>query len=380
MTTYDERFYAYHDHGARHSAAAVVPLVMEIAHPASVVDVGCGTGTWLAEFRKAGVEDYLGIDGDYVERRLLDIDADRFLGRDLAQPLELDRTFDLAACLEVAEHLPEDKAEVLVASLVRLSPLVLFSAAIPFQQGEGHVNEQWPEYWRDHFARHDYVAVDVLRDAIWQNSAIEPWYRQNLLFFADRARVEDYPPLAAEFQRAGQTPYLSRVHPEHVQTLFENAQKRIRNANRRAAEARLNLREINLLAFPDWNLPPDALLAQLRALLTSAVGHPDSQRLALVISIGRDTGSLGTRLLSQVHGEVLMPGGKMLAPAPGVNAVGGPKFSPADWEALLDCVQGRIVLSGEDAAAIESAGAGALPRVSFESIQRREPIVLEPLA
>ncbi len=35
------------------------------------MDVGCGIGTWLTEFKAAGISDYLGVDGDYVSREQL---------------------------------------------------------------------------------------------------------------------------------------------------------------------------------------------------------------------------------------------------------------------------------------------------------------------
>ena len=59
----------------------------------------------------------------------------------------MNRKFDLVLSLEVAEHLPSECAEAFVESLVNLGPVILFSAAIPYQGGENHVNEQWPEYW-----------------------------------------------------------------------------------------------------------------------------------------------------------------------------------------------------------------------------------------
>ena len=68
---------------------------------------------------------------------------------DLNQPFTLDRTSDLVVCLEVAEHVPPLSAGDFIASLTRLASIILFSAAIPYQGGDGHLNEQWPEYWAD---------------------------------------------------------------------------------------------------------------------------------------------------------------------------------------------------------------------------------------
>src|SRR6267142_2976236 len=144
---YTKQFYEEHRDGAKRSAEVIAPLVLELLHPRSIVDIGCGDGNWLAVFCKLGVQDVLGIDGDYVERNLLQIPQNSFRSIDLSQPFNLGRTFDLAISLEGAEHLPAACAESFVKSLTRLAPFVLFSAAIPSQGGENHLNEQWPDVW-----------------------------------------------------------------------------------------------------------------------------------------------------------------------------------------------------------------------------------------
>ena len=152
---YTADFFADHRDGARRSARVVVPLVLELVRARSVVDVGCGDGTWLSVFREHGVEDVRGIDGDYVDRAELQIPRERFHPHDLTRPLELGHTFDLAVSLEVAEHLPPESADDFVTSLTRHAPIVLFSAAAPYQGGQNHVNEQWPAYWAARFASAD---------------------------------------------------------------------------------------------------------------------------------------------------------------------------------------------------------------------------------
>lgn len=89
------------------------------------MDVGCGDGTWLSIFEANGIENFLGIDGSYVDLELLQIPQNCFMAYDLSQPLPSDRTFDLAVSLEVAEHLPAASAPGFVNSLTQLSPIVL---------------------------------------------------------------------------------------------------------------------------------------------------------------------------------------------------------------------------------------------------------------
>ena len=77
-TPYDKKFYDDQADGSLRSAQAIVPLVIDLSEPRSVVDFGCGIGTWLQAFVECGVDDYLGLDGDYVDRSQLRIPADRF--------------------------------------------------------------------------------------------------------------------------------------------------------------------------------------------------------------------------------------------------------------------------------------------------------------
>lgn len=204
-TAYDATFYQSLEQGTRRSAEQVVPILIEWFRPQSVVDVGCGAGLWLAAFRKNGVEDVLGVDGPWVGAEAREIPDESFLAHDLTQPLRLDRRFDLALCLEVAEHLPTDAAGALIESLTRLAPIVVFSAAIPGQGGEGHCNEQWPSFWTDRFAAFGFQPLIDPRGRIWTDDDVDVWYRQNMLCFA----AEDIRPPRDD---SGPAP-LDIVHP-----------------------------------------------------------------------------------------------------------------------------------------------------------------------
>jgi SAM-dependent methyltransferase len=237
MTPYSGRFFRERQNGARSSARVVVPLVLAATGARSVVDVGCGVGTWLAVFRELGTERILGVDGDYVDPAQLEIPADHFLAHDLREPLHLDERFDLAVCLEVAEHLPAAAATRLVADLTGLAPVVLFSAAIPGQGGTGHVGERWQDEWAELFAEREYDPVDLVRPAIWEDPAVDEWYAQNMLLYVARSEARRFPRLAA----AGLP--LRIVHPRvHAAQAIEPgvrpAAARLAGALRRAAARR----------------------------------------------------------------------------------------------------------------------------------------------
>lgn len=210
---YTSEFFATLQAGSRGSAREIVPLILELVHPKSVIDVGCGDGTWLSVFQEFGIEDYLGIDGDYVDGEQLQIPADRFLDFDLKQSISIEKTFDLVLSLEVAEHLPADCADTFVDSLAKLGEAIVFSAAIPYQGGTEHINEQWQNYWVTRFQSRGYQVIDCLRNKIWDNAKVEAWYAQNMLIFIKEERLSNYPLLQQELQSPNSLP-LVIVHPK----------------------------------------------------------------------------------------------------------------------------------------------------------------------
>jgi SAM-dependent methyltransferase len=185
--TYQSDFFDFVDRSSSRSAAAFLPKLDSIVNVESVLDVGCGRGVWLAAWKRLGKRDVVGVDGDYVDTNKLHVDKAEFQPRDISLPFDLGRKFGLVECLEVAEHVPESRAETLIDNLTRHGELVLFSAATPGQGGEHHINEQPLAYWLAKFRRRGYAAFDVIRPLVRDISQIEPWYRFNALMFASAA-------------------------------------------------------------------------------------------------------------------------------------------------------------------------------------------------
>jgi hypothetical protein len=189
---YTDVFFNYIEAGSIRSARSIVPLLRAIG-ATSVIDVGCGRGTWLKVWRDEGVFDTVGVDGDYVDRASLAIPPQSFVACDLSNQFDLGRSFAIATCLEVGEHVPKEAARALVESLCRHAPIIAFSAAVPGQGGEHHINEQPLEFWRDLFAGCGYAAFDCIRPQIAAESAVESWYRYNLIVYASAAGQERLP-------------------------------------------------------------------------------------------------------------------------------------------------------------------------------------------
>lgn len=132
------------------SAELVAAAVYEVFRPASLADLGCGCGVYGSLFGGMGVR-VLSLDG------VLPPPATSFpveiVKRDLAAPFgNTWGQFDLALCLEVAEHIPEEFTDVFLKNVTAFSDRLVMSAAPPGQGGHHHVNERPRRYWAEKLA------------------------------------------------------------------------------------------------------------------------------------------------------------------------------------------------------------------------------------
>lgn len=230
---YKSKFYARRALRIARSAEALVPTLAGLFEPGSVVDVGCGDGTWLRAFASRGSE-VVGLDGPWVPRGQLQIDEKDFVPVDLgkaplpyAVTLPRDR-YDLLISLEMLEHVDADRADALVDLICSLSDRLIISAAAPDQGGTHHVNEQWPAYWVGKFRERGYEPIDFLRYAIWNDDRIAPWYRQNVIGYF-RGEV---PEAVREFARRGLDGLLEKPLPLCHPGVFGEKLGRFRRALR----------------------------------------------------------------------------------------------------------------------------------------------------
>jgi SAM-dependent methyltransferase len=167
--------------------------------PMHVYDVGCGPGQLIAALHARGVE-ARGMDGSrhaieaadasvvpWIELGDLLEDPSRIVAGSLAGR-ERDATVTLVTCFEVAEHVPEKSAGLLVQRLCeRAGPWpIVMTAATPGQGGHDHVNEQPKAYWRALFRRHgreeDEAASRFFAEA-WKGFTRMPWMPRNVMVF-----------------------------------------------------------------------------------------------------------------------------------------------------------------------------------------------------
>jgi len=240
MFNYPKEFYLERHENTIHSASTITTILLEyLPRVRSVIDVGCGVGTWLSVLKERGVDKIMGLDGEWVDKDLLQIPRECFSEVDLNQLCnDKKQKYDLAISLEVAEHLPPEKAYEFICFLTNLSDRVLFSAAIPFQGGTNHINEQWQHYWAELFYKKNYIVNDFIRAKIWDDKNIPCWYRQNILVYSKGRAIK--PPVKNKikkiipnilFNRCTETAMpLNIVHPDlyiHKSNIITTSSKRI---------------------------------------------------------------------------------------------------------------------------------------------------------
>ncbi len=189
-------------------------VVNHFPNAKSIIDVGCGVGSFLRASKELGFESIKGIDGSWVDEDLLEFPVSDFLKVDLNKLPEANRKFDIALCLEVAEHLSPTSATSLVNFLVLQADVVVFSAAIPGQGGNNHVNEQWQSYWEEIFKSFGFVAEDLIRPQIWGEPNIPFWYQQNTVVYVKRSESMA-PPRPRDWT-------IDIVHPEMLKIALES--------------------------------------------------------------------------------------------------------------------------------------------------------------
>ncbi len=234
--TYDESFYIRQMEGSYKSALEYASYLTKMLKIRSVVDVGCGRGTWLKAFYDYGACKLVGYDGPWNNQSKMIDEAISFVSADLNEPLPLpSEKFDIAMSLEVAEHLKDTSAKNFVKNLTLLSDVVMFGAAYTNQGGADHINEKPHTYWANIFSDLGYEPYDIFRPVFWGCKNVEFWYQQNTFLYVKQSSDS-----SAQIEKAGWTAmanigFMDCIHPK----LYTNWTVRAERAERNSIESRL---------------------------------------------------------------------------------------------------------------------------------------------
>ncbi len=152
---YDRRFFTQYGSANAEYLRSCALIAAEIARrfaPQSLVDWGCGSGLYLAEFLRLGVR-AVGVDGSPcpadlrpAEVKIVQADLREKTGEELRKQIT-PQPYDLSLCLDVLEHIEARDSQQVLDNITRDTELLLMSCAPPGQGGHHHVNEQPRRYW-----------------------------------------------------------------------------------------------------------------------------------------------------------------------------------------------------------------------------------------
>ena len=244
---YDENFWK--DTGGNYnyrSAKIILPIIFKYYKPNSIIDIGCGIGTWLRAAFELGITNIKGIDCNEISEDFLLVPRKYISIDDLENHENKDnKKYDLAISVEVAEHLDNSVSEHFIKTLISYSNIIIFSAAIPYQGGEHHINCQTPEFWYNIFNKYGYVCFDFRNTLMnmWEN--INPCYAQNILLYVHKDLIHIF---------ENKFPITNRpiffYHPAYVQAIIDYNNNLLVDCNNKLlksiAENNNNINEILL--------------------------------------------------------------------------------------------------------------------------------------
>lgn len=184
MENYSKEYYKSINKDESAQAKALGEILIKLYRPNSVVDIGCGTGLYLSQFKciQYGFDispDAFDPEVIQVERGLVDI-------RDLTQPMNVNIKSDLAICLEVVEHIGSENADILIENISKWSDTIVMTAAPPGQAGLNHVNCQPMSYWEEKMAKYGFKRDYHDEYQVVSHVAATPhtvWIIRNLMIF-----------------------------------------------------------------------------------------------------------------------------------------------------------------------------------------------------
>ena len=127
----------------------------------------------------------------------------------------------------------------------------------------------------------------------------------------------------------------------------------------------LKLRNINVIAFPDWLQPEASLLLDLEQVIRAIATHPDRSQMTLVIDTTSIFDEAANLLLSSVVMNLLMQEDLDVTEGPDISLV--EQLDERQWEVLLPCLHARMVLENENQEAIVQARAETLLLCELDS-------------
>ena len=186
---YNDKYYKRHYDQYRGWENAVGKYVVDITLVSSIIDIGCGVGSYLEGAFHAGCKDIQGLEISFESAKphIVEDILPYISYGDATQNLGINRKFDCALSFEVAEHIEPSGTERFIDNLTSLSnDYIIMTAAPPGQAGTGHINLKPKEFWVDSLEAKGFKFQDQLVQIFWpkwKSFGVAKYILRNLMVF-----------------------------------------------------------------------------------------------------------------------------------------------------------------------------------------------------
>jgi FkbM family methyltransferase len=129
------------------------------------------------------------------------------------------------------------------------------------------------------------------------------------------------------------------------------------------------LRDINLIYFPDWEQPEEALYSELEKVIESILAHPDRSRMTLLIYRSNISEEDASFVLADVTMNVLMEQNLDVEGEPELHLM--ENINQVQWAALNPRVHCEIVFDDSNQPTIVGLGAKNIPVCELENFRKQ---------
>lgn len=132
----------------------------------------------------------------------------------------------------------------------------------------------------------------------------------------------------------------------------------------------VNLKEINLIIFPDWFVPEESLRQELEEVIRAIATHPAQRHMTLLVDASQISEEDAELALSGIIMNLLMEEDLDVADHLEISLLG--ELSEMQWNTLSPCLQARIILKNENHQARSQTNIQTLPSYEIPSLKDRQ--------
>lgn len=155
-----------------------------------IIDLGCGPGIYVDEMVNLG----LNATGYEPDTRTLKY-SKNVRNKSL---FEVEDPSDLVIFMEVAEHIPSDRNDEIVESIFRNMKddgVLIWTAAVPGQGGDGHINCQTKDFWLKKLEKAGLVNDEEIQENLLNFVKSDPntmgWFLNNLIVMKKKKKSKN---------------------------------------------------------------------------------------------------------------------------------------------------------------------------------------------